>query len=102
MRRRRGPIFERARIETHFEIFAEQREFFAQIEFVAEFDDDFVSFVDGRYWGRGCEPLRQAVFAHRQERGGKQLEEAAGAEDVEIIGINVFGIAEAFTGCAGA
>ena len=49
LRRSFGPVFERARIEAHFQIFAEQREFLAQIEFVAEFDDDFVSFADGRH-----------------------------------------------------
>ena len=99
-RRLLGPLAQRRRVEADAEVFAEHGEPFTEIEFLAQVDDDFLALEDFRDGRAVAEPFRQEFFAHGQARGGEQFEQAAGAEDVEVFGVDVFWVAEAIAGAA--
>src|SRR5205823_5934216 len=96
------PADQRFRIEPRAQIFSAQRNVFMQIEFRSELNDERLPLEDFRLGRWREQPLCQATFSHRQTCSGEQLEEAAAAEEIEIVRVNVLFIAKAFAGLAGA
>src|SRR5580704_3717302 len=97
-----GPADERFGIEAGAEFFAHDSEIALEVEIVAEFGDELLALKNCGARGWRFQPSCELVFAHGEASGGEEFEEAAAAEEVEVVGVDVIGVAEALASLAGA
>src|SRR5579863_7198078 len=77
-------------------VFTQHRQVLAQIELIAELDHCRMPLAD-LVNRRGREqPFCECVFSHARARGREKLEQAALAEQIEVGGIHVMRVIEAF------
>ena len=76
------------------DIVAHEGELFAEIDAGAEFGDGLLAGGDFTGIAGGEEPFGESRFAGGGADGGEKFEERSAAEEIEIVGVDVFGIAE--------
>ncbi len=85
-------------MDADLEVFSEDCDLFAEVESAAKFGDGGVALGELRD-GRGRkEPCGESLFSHPCAREGEELEEAAGAEEVEVGGIEAGVSVDVLTG----
>ncbi len=93
--RRRAPLQERFRVQTGGDGLPDQRERLAQVERRGELRDRVLAAADRVGVGGREQPRRECRLASRRSRAAEQIEEATAPEEVQVVGVRVFGIAEA-------
>ena len=86
-----GPLGEGFGVDSDFEVFADYGHVFAEGEAGSEFGDGGLAFEDVRDGGGGEEPVGEGLFAHAGAGLREKFEEAGGAEEVEVGGVEVGG-----------
>jgi hypothetical protein len=82
-----GPLGESFGVDADFEVFPKDGDVFAKIEAAAEFGNGGVTLEELWNWRGGEQPCSEGVFAHASAGEREELEEAAGAEEVKVGGV---------------
>jgi hypothetical protein len=97
-----GPTREGFGVDADLEIFAKDGYLFAEVEAGAKFGECGVALLEVGNGGWREEPRGEGIFAHAGAGEREEFEETAGAEEVEIGGVEAGVGVDAFAGLASA
>jgi len=101
-RRGLAPAHQRLGVQAARDRLADERERLAQVERRAQLSDRLLATAHFVARRRGQQPAGECRLARRGARAAQQFEETALAEQVEIVGVGMLGIAESLAAGAAA